>query len=362
MRGKLILFAPMNRGAELGIISERIVAMKKRQFLRHPVVIFVLAQLAWLSLVGIWIYWYISNYIIFDKVGDKISPQLVSKSTNLIALIIGLFLLVAILLGMYLIFIYLNKQINLTKLYDNFIGNVTHELKSPLASIQLYLETMSIRDVPRSKQEDFFALMEKDINRLNYLINSILKISGLEQKKIAYDYDIYETESIFHNLINESAQQFKLPKEAVTISGTAPCKCVIDKNALRIVVDNLIDNSIKYSTEQVRLTIHLSCDTENFVAEFNDQGIGIYVKDKKDVFKKFHRIYNQNSPNVKGTGLGLYWVKEIIKYHGGKISVFSEGRDKGTTFKIELPIYRAAKKQYINSLLKISAKKVEKND
>ena len=123
--------------------------MKKRHFIKHPVVIFVLAQLAWLSLVGIWIYWYVSNYIIFELAEDRVSPQLVSKSLNLVALITGLFLMVAVLTGMYLIFIYLNKQLHLTKLYDNFIGNVTHELKSPLASLQLYLETMNIRKVPK---------------------------------------------------------------------------------------------------------------------------------------------------------------------------------------------------------------------
>ena len=115
--------------------------MKRWHFLIHPVLIFVLAQLAWLCLVGIWIYWYVSNYIIFQQVGDKLSPQLISKSNNVLALVIGLILLVAILVGISLIFIYLNKQLKMARLYDNFIANVTHELKSPLASIQLYLET-----------------------------------------------------------------------------------------------------------------------------------------------------------------------------------------------------------------------------
>ena len=330
--------------------------MKKRHFLRHPVVIFVLAQLAWLSLVGIWIYWYISNYIIFDKVGDKISPQLVSKSANLITLLIGLFLLVAILLGMYLIFIYLNKQIKLAKLYDNFIGNITHELKSPLASIQLYLETMNMRDVPRSKQKEFISLMMQDANRLKYLINSILKISGLEQKKIYFNFEVCESESIVYTLIDNARQQFKLPQKAIQIIGSAPCQCVTDRDALKIAFDNLIDNATKYSADNVQLTIRLSCNSKKFIMEFTDQGIGISAKNQKDVFKKFHRIYDQNSPNVKGTGLGLYWVKEIIKYHGGKISVISAGKDSGSTFKIELPIYQTSKQRYINSLLKISLK------
>jgi signal transduction histidine kinase len=324
--------------------------------------IFVLAQLAWLSLVGIWIYWYVTNYIIFEKVGDKLSPQLVSKSANLIALVIGLVLLVAVLIAMYLIFIYLNKQLNLTRLYDNFIGNVTHELKSPLASIQLYLETMNMRQVPQAKQKEFIKLMIKDATRLNYLINSILKISGLEQKKIAHSFDVYEAEPVIRELVAESVQQLKVADEMVSISGSAPCLCVIDKNALKIVIDNLIDNAIKYSTKPVRLEILLtSTNSKNFTLEFIDQGIGIAAKDQKEVFKKFHRIYNPDSPNVKGTGLGLYWVKEIIKYHGGKISVFSKGKDQGSTFKIELPIYQTSKKRYINSLLKISSKKAKKN-
>jgi two-component system, OmpR family, phosphate regulon sensor histidine kinase PhoR len=336
--------------------------MKKRQFLKHPVVIFVLAQLAWLSLVGIWIYWYVSNYIIFELAEDKVSPQLGYKSLNLIALITGLILLVAVLTGMYMIFIYLNRQLHLTKLYDNFIGNVTHELKSPLASIQLYLETMNIRKVPRTKQKEFIALMLKDAKRLNYLINSILQISGLEQKKIAHSYDIYKAEPIVRNLISESIEQFNIPKEVVKIIGNAPCSCVLDTNALKIVIDNLIDNAVKYSRGQVQLNILLACNSKNFVLKFRDQGIGIATTDQKDVFKKFHRIDDPDSPNVKGTGLGLYWVNEILKYHGGNISVFSEGRDKGSTFKIELPIYQTAKKRYINSLLKISTKKAEKND
>ena len=121
--------------------------MKRFGFILHPLVIFISAQFAWLSLLGIWIYWYINNYIIFTTVEDKISPQLIDKNTNIIALVTGLFLLVAILAGMYLIYIYLTRQLKLTSLYDNFIANVTHELKSPLASIQLHLETLLLRDL-----------------------------------------------------------------------------------------------------------------------------------------------------------------------------------------------------------------------
>ena len=312
--------------------------------------------------LGLWIYWYVSNYILLNKVGEKLSFQVAPKASHISILVGGLVLLVAISVGMFLIFRRLNIQLKLTGLYDNFIANVTHELKSPLASIQLYLETMNAREVPRRKQKEFIALMLKDTNRLNKLINSILVISELEQKKIAYDYHIYLAESLISSLIDEAIEQFKLPKKAVNIEGSAPCECVVDKNALKIVFDNLIDNSIKYTTKPVQITVSLKCTSKTIVIEFSDQGIGISSKEQKKIFNKFHRIYHSGVPSVKGTGLGLYWVKEIIKYHGGKIKVFSKGQNTGTTFRIELPIYRISKKRYINKLLKITQRIKKQQD
>lgn len=320
----------------------------------HPVLVFVLAQLAWLSLLGIWIYWYITNYIIFNTVGDKISPQIASKGTNIIALVMGLVFLVAILVGMYLIFIYLNKQINITKLYDNFIANITHELKSPLTSIQMYLETINTRDMPVEKQQEFIFLMLKDARRLKNLINSILEIAALDQKQIAYDYNVYHAESLIKNLLNDSCDYFKLPPDVIQIFGSASCHCVIDRNAFRIVINNLIDNAIKYTTNPVAITVNFENTSKNFIMNFKDQGIGIAPKDQGKIFNKFHRIYNKHIPNVKGTGLGLYQVKQIIKYHGGKVLVYSAGKNQGTTFRIELPIYQASKKRYLNYLLRLT--------
>jgi len=336
--------------------------MKKFTFLFHPVVVFVMAQLAWFFLLGIWIYWYVSNYIIFNQVGDKLSPQIVAKSTNIVALVSGIVLLVALLIGIYLIFFYLNKQLNINKLYDNFIANVTHELKSPLASLQLYLETLKTRNVPPLKQNEFIDLMIDDAGRLKNLINSILEISAIEQKKIAHNYHVFDAESIVKTLIDEAIEQFKLPEKTIKITGHAPCQCVVDRNALKIVFDNLIDNAKKYSPEPLRLTIRLANNSKNVIVEFIDSGIGIPQNEQKKIFNKFHRIYNKNIPNVKGTGLGLYWVRQIIKYHGGNVYVFSKGLNSGSTFRIELPIYQISKKQYINRLLKITKKRKQENN
>ncbi len=331
--------------------------MKTPRLIFHPVFVFILAQLAWLSLVGLWIYWYVSNYIILEQVEDKLSPQIISKSTNIIALVSGCFLLVVLLGGMYFIFIYLTRQINITRMYDNFIANVTHELKSPLASIQLYLETMKYRKLTADRQKEFINLMMKDAHRLKQLISSILDISSIEQKKMAYHYKIYSAESLITELVREVETQFKLTENSIQITGEAPCKCVVDRNAFKTVFTNLIENAIKYSPKHPQIIVNMGCNSRSLFIEIIDKGIGISQADQKKIFDKFYRIYGRDIPNIKGTGLGLFMVKEVVKVHGGKISVKSRGRNRGSTFRVELPVFQMSKKHYINKLLNLTKKK-----
>lgn len=340
--------------------------MKKQHPLFYHILVFVLAQLAWFSLLGLWIYWYVTNHILISKVGQDLPAQLIPDASNLFTLISGLILLVVVSVGMSMIFIYLTRQVQLTRLYDNFIANVTHELKSPLASIQLYLETIRTRNVNPERQNDFFGLMLKDVDRLNRLINSILYMSGLESKKTAmrypHDYHIYNAETIIPELISESAAQQKIPEEAMEISGNLPCRCVIDRNWMRIVFDNLFDNARKYSPQTLKLTIKLSCKQQRILIEVIDQGAGIPLTQVKKIFNKFYRIDREDSPSVKGTGLGLFWVRQIIKNHGGKVSASSKGLNQGTTFRIELPVYKISRKRYVRNLLKRSVQKSGKKD
>lgn len=317
--------------------------MRRRYSLFNNIVIFILAQIAWLALLGLWIYWYVSNYIIFEKVGDQISPQIIYDATNVLPFVVGLILLVALSFSLVLFFRHLTIQLRLTKLYDNFIANVTHELKSPLASIQLYLETLNSRSVSPEKQKEFYALMMKDTDRLKKLINSILEIAAQEKKKIFRDHQVYNAGAIMKKLLYEAAEQFKLSPNSLNITGKANCECLIDVNAMRIVLDNLVDNAIKYTINPIRIDVRMECGTKKFTIDFTDNGIGIAKEEQKKIFNKFQRVYDEEIPNVKGTGLGLYWVKEIIKNHKGKISVFSEGKGKGTMFRIELPIHAEKK-------------------
>jgi signal transduction histidine kinase len=300
----------------------------------------------------LWIYRYIANYFILKQLRESVPPHLLSEGRNMFALVGGLILLIAVSIAMLLLFYRLNTQFKLTSLYDNFIASVTHELKSPVASMQLHLETMEQHAVPRRKRKEFIGLMLKDASRLEKLINAILEIPGLERKKIARDFQVYEVQDLIDELIAESIKQFNLPEEAVRVEGNAPCRCVMDRNTIKIVLDNLFDNAIKYSEDPVRISISLMCTSKLFVLEFSDHGIGILPKNQRLVFNKFFRIYDRYVPDVKGTGLGLYWARQIVRYHGGRIHVHSEGLGMGSTFRVELPIFGATRKLYLGRLLK----------
>jgi signal transduction histidine kinase len=328
--------------------------MKKQNSFLNYIVVFTLAQIAWFSLLALWIYWYVSNYILLSQAGDRMSTHIISGSTNVLALVSGLVLLVLISVAMALIFIYLTRQLNLTRMYDTFIANITHELKSPLSSIQLHLETLEHKEVPALRQKQFVGLMLKDADRLHSLINSILDIAALEQKKLAYNFQIGNSDEIIHSMVTEAMNQFNLTPEAVSLTGQTGCECAVDHRAMKIVINNLFDNAIKYSEHPVQLEIRLSTSTRYFRTDFTDHGIGIPVREQKRIFNKFARVYDLNIPSVKGTGLGLYWVKEIIKAHGGRVFVFSAGPGQGSTFRLELPIYNISRKWFVKRLLKKS--------
>lgn len=336
--------------------------MKRPRSSLYHISIFAIAQLAMLSLLGTWIYWYIVNYLMLSEVEEEISPQIISEGQNVFILVGGLVLLILLSVALSILFHRLNIQFNLTRLYDNFIANVTHELKSPLASIQLALETLQFHKLPKDKQDEFISMMLKDTGRLNNLINVILEIPALEQKKIAYNFHIYSAGPLIKELVKETKEQFNLTDDTISMTGDAKCQCVADRDALKIVIDNLVDNAIKYSLNQVNISINLNCGLKYFKLDFTDQGIGMSSQNLKKIFDKFYRIHDQNSPSVKGTGLGLYWIKEIIRFHAGNISASSRGKNKGTSFHIELPIYPELKKRRLQNLLKLAQRRQKQKE
>ncbi|MCG2716610.1 MAG: HAMP domain-containing histidine kinase [Candidatus Marinimicrobia bacterium] len=325
--------------------------MKKQRSTIYHTFVFILAQIAWLCLLGLWIYRYVHNVLILNLIGDKLPSTKISRALDILVFVGGCVMLVGVSFGMSMIFRNLNVQLRLTRLYDNFIASVTHELKTPLASIQLYLETLESRKVPAETIKEFYQIMLRETDRLKGLIDTILEVAGLEQKKKVYYCEVYQADEVVKTLIDELRERFNLPEEAVRFVGSAPCQCVVERNALKMLFNNLMDNAIKYSKEPVDITIRLGSKLKKILIEFQDKGIGIPKTEQRKIFQKYQRIKQSNISTVNGSGLGLYMVKEIVEYHGGKIRVFSEGENMGTSFNIELPIYRLSKKHYLQRLL-----------
>lgn len=337
--------------------------LRKLNKLLRPIAVFIIMQFAWLILVALWIYFYISNHIIITKVGDQISTELMPGTYHVLVLVFGCILLALLQVGFYFIYIYLNRQININRLQDNFISNITHELKSPLASIQLYLETMESRNVPPKKIQEFTQLMIKEVNRLQGTIDKVLGTVIIDQQQLAFNFKVYNMRTIIPIILKDALDKY--PSDIVgnvLLNHTVSCRCVLDKNAVKIIFINLIDNAIKYAENRFSLNITTQCSDKYFIIEFQDSGVGIPHGEQKRIFRKFYRVYRHESPSVRGTGLGLYIVKEIIKIHCGKIQAFSHGKNSGATIRIELPIYKEAKKRFTYRLLKQTIKRKKRSE
>jgi two-component system phosphate regulon sensor histidine kinase PhoR len=336
---------------------------KKIQHFIQPIVVLILVQLTWLLLAALWIYFYISNHIIIKMVGNEILPELMPGSYHILVLIFGCVLLVLLQGGFYFIYIYLNRQINVNRVQDQFIANITHELKSPLASIQLYLETLESRQVPEIKLHEFIQLMIKETNRLQGMIDRILGTISIDQKRLAFDFKVYNMKTIIPRILKEVLAKYQIEiTQNIVLENPDSCRCVLDKNAFKIIFMNLIDNAIKYAGNKFLLNINCHCRQKYFKIEFIDQGVGIPVKEHKHIFRKFYRVYNYETPNVRGTGLGLFITKEILKFHGGKIRAISPTTGIGTIIQIEIPIYKKARRNFTTRLLKHTIKRKQRSE
>ncbi|MFQ5451371.1 MAG: sensor histidine kinase [Nitrospinaceae bacterium] len=312
--------------------------MNKLRTLFHPIFVFVGVQIAWIILMGVWINWYLKNSRELQEFAQKIRPDLFTTEFNWVILLEGCFLMLIILAGVYVIFVYWNKQAKLNKLQGNFISSVSHELKSPLASIQLYLETLKYHKVSKEEYDDFVETMLTDTERLSSLIENILESSKydprgrhLQFQPVALGEFIADVVKSLKRLFHDRQCEVKLELEGDQV-------LQLDQRAMRMVFNNLIGNALRYSPLGASLTIRLRNDNKYCEIDFIDQGVGIEKKDIKKIFKKFYRVHGPDTQNIEGAGIGLFIANEIVKNHKGNIRVSSGGRGKGSIFTVSLPL------------------------
>jgi len=258
-----------------------------------------------------------------------------------VKVVLGILFFGAISAGLVLNTIFLVREIRRNEQHDSFINAVTHELKTPIASIRLYLQTLQRREVDEAQRREFYRLMLDDTDRLLGTVEQVLKAGVAGHRKAGRHRILVDFAGLVQECVEVARNGRHLPAEAlrVAISANGASPTVEgDPEELRTAVSNVIDNAIKYSGEQIDISVKVeSPDEKHVTLSVQDHGVGIPPEELKRVFRRFYRVPNRSLAHVKGTGLGLFIVRAIAKKHGGRVFAQSEGEGRGTTMVLELP-------------------------
>jgi two-component system sensor histidine kinase SenX3 len=268
-----------------------------------------------------------------------------------VLLFFGIVFFALMIAGMEVNTIFLVRELRRSEQHDSFINAVTHELKTPVASIRLHLETLQRRDLPEPQKQDFYRLMLSDTDRLTETVEQVLragragdKKAGLEKAEVDFAQlvrDCMDATRARHHLEPEALRFEEAPNNGAASNGNG-LRVRGSAEDLRTAVSNVLDNAVKYSGDSVDVRVRLEApDEKRIVLRVQDQGVGIPPDDMKRIFKRFYRVTHRSLAHVKGTGLGLFIVKAIAQKHGGKVFAESDGEGQGTTIVLELPRWAA---------------------
>jgi signal transduction histidine kinase len=258
-----------------------------------------------------------------------------------IKVFLGFIFFGAITAGIILNTSFLIREIRRNEQHDSFINAVTHELKTPITSIRLYLQTLERRDVDQNQRREFYRFMLDDTERLLGTVEQVLKAGQAAQKRsgarAALDFG-----ELVRQCVDVTRSRYHLKPENLRFQQKAnngfAASVWGDSEELRTAVSNVLDNAVKFSGDQVDIAVQVDTpDEKHVVLSVCDHGIGIPPRELKRIFKRFYRVRDRLISNVKGTGLGLFIVRAIARKHGGQVFARSEGEGRGTTVVLEFP-------------------------
>ena len=286
--------------------------------------------------------WLLGALLIAVAIALNIGWIVVNWRTGLL-LLFGIISFAVLIAGLVLNTAFLIREIKRTEQHDAFIHAVTHELKTPLASISLYLQTLRQRDVGEEKRQEFIDTMLADSERLQSTIDQVLlagKTSTARHVVNPTDVDLSE---VIDECVTVAGKRHHLENGEVRVVDRLPAGADVvvmgDREELQAAVTNLIDNAVKYSGEQVKVAVELvRLGARRVAITVRDQGMGITRDELKHVFRRFYRIPGALTRRVRGTGLGLSIVRSVARRHGGKAYAESDGTGKGSQFTLELPL------------------------
>jgi two-component system, OmpR family, sensor histidine kinase SenX3 len=254
--------------------------------------------------------------------------------------VLGLVFFLVIIAGMVVNTIFLVREVRRNEQHDSFINAVTHELKTPVASIRLYLQTLQSRSLDEAKRQEFYRIMLDDSDRLLHTIEQVLRAGSTQSQFRRIAQARVDLTEIAAECVRLAQTRFHLAGDTMRFEPRVkgPAIVVGDADELKAAVWNLIDNAVKYSVSdpQVSVTLEETADGSRYALKVADRGAGISPNELKRVFRRFYRIHGM-SVRPKGSGLGLFIVRSVARRHGGKAFAESEGAGRGSTFTILLP-------------------------
>lgn len=314
--------------------------MKSVKWLFHPILVFIYSIAALAVSLFLYIYWYVEASSSLRSAISRfnIEPdQVLSADTWVVILVLSL-LIGIILLGILIIFIFSQKTLQLYRMQNNFINNFTHELKTPVTSLKLFLQTFSKHTLSREDQLKYIQFMLTDVNRLAENISRILDLAKLEAGTYMGDFVVLDVIKVMREFVKENAHLFGNSRITVDNLQPGPVLQRINRNLFEMLLINMLTNAIKYNESEVpAVNIIVETKLRKTYIRFMDNGIGFDKKEMKKIFRKFYQIGRPDNMTAKGSGLGLHLVKTIARLHKGKVRAKSPGRGEGSTFTLILP-------------------------
>ncbi len=259
-------------------------------------------------------------------------------------LILGIIFFAFIIAGLVLNTIYLVREIRRNEQQDSFLNAVTHELKTPIASLRLYLQTLEQRQLDEAQRHAFYHTMLLDTDRLLDTVEQVLKAGEVRQGSDRKNWQEVNLSVIIRDALELAHLRHHLEAEALRFSADLPDDVTVlgHPGELRTAVSNLFDNAVKYSGAVKDITVDvLTPNLDTVLLQVRDRGVGISRPELKRIFRRFYRVHSLALGHVKGTGLGLFIVRSIVRRHGGEVYAESAGEGCGSTFTMRLPrVYR----------------------